>query len=65
MVPSNPPRATDRRHQIAQALDHCIRKLSRFVDVHHAAPLYECTMTVYRPEAVRGLHPSGAFDKYF
>ena len=49
----------------AEVLEVCVRRLSRFVFLDHAYPLYEHTVTVLRKEFVRGLYPGSAMDKYF
>ena len=48
-----------------EMLNYCIENLSRFVTIDQGYPLYECTMTVLRPETVRKEHPSAIYDKYF
>jgi hypothetical protein len=49
----------------AEMLDHCMRRLSRFVILDHAYPLFECTMTVLRPEFVERQYGRSTFAKYF
>jgi hypothetical protein len=49
----------------AEILDHCMKRLSRFVVLDHAYPLFECTATVFRPEFVEQEHEADAFGKYF
>ena len=46
-------------------LDFCQRKLSRFVVVDHAYPLYEATVTVLREELVRSGHEEPELRRYF
>jgi hypothetical protein len=48
-----------------ELVDHCVRRHSRFVVLDRCYPLFECTLTIFRPEYVRKLHPGGHNDKYF
>jgi hypothetical protein len=48
-----------------EMLAWCAGELSRFVLLDHSAPLFECTMTVLRPEVVAAEHRDPAFAKYF
>jgi hypothetical protein len=38
--------------------DHVTRKLSNFVHLEAAYPLYECTLTVFRKEFIESLYPN-------
>lgn len=49
----------------AEATEFCLTQLSRFVELRHAYPLYEGTVTVYRPDYIRTLHQDPALSKYF
>ena len=49
----------------AEILDHCMKRLSRFVILDHGYPLFECTATIFRPEFVESEHEGGVLDKYF
>lgn len=49
----------------AEALDFCLRELSRFVDLKHNYALYEGTITVYREDYIRSRYDDPAFAKYF
>lgn len=46
-------------------LDFVRSDLSRHFEIDHSAPLYEYTLRVHRPDAVRERHPEPAFDRYF
>jgi len=41
------------------------KRLSRFLIVDAASPLYENTYTVFKPEFIKDLHPHADFKKYF
>lgn len=49
----------------AKALTFCQGELSRFCVLDHGYPLYEWTLTVFKPDFVRANYPHDAFDKYF
>ena len=49
----------------SELLDHCIRNLSRFVELKHNYPLYEGTITVYRENYIQNQFQDPAFAKYF
>jgi hypothetical protein len=51
----------DPRHVI----DYCISNLSRFVIIDQACPLYDVTVTVFHPEAVKRYYPNTSFTRYF
>lgn len=44
---------------------HCITKMSRFVYVDHAYPLYESTVLVLKQNAIKDTYPHAALKKYF
>ena len=46
-------------------LDFVSSDLSRHFEIDHSAPLYEYTLRVHRPEAIRERHSDTAFDRYF
>jgi hypothetical protein len=48
-----------------EILSFCIKKLSRFVIIDHAYPLYEATCTVFKKQFIRKDYKRKAFDKYF
>lgn len=48
----------------AELFDFC-QRLSRFVVVDHAYPLYEASIAVIKPATVRECHGDPLFDKYF
>jgi len=48
-----------------EIFDFCSRDLSRHVIVDHGYPLFEATVTVFKPKAVRQHYPDPAFEKYF
>ena len=48
-----------------EALSVCRSDLSRFCVLDQAYPLYEWTITAYRPELVRKAYSQDALDKYF
>jgi hypothetical protein len=48
-----------------ELFDHCQSRLSRFAVVDHAYPLFECTIAVFRPEAIESGYDPGKFGKYF
>jgi hypothetical protein len=48
-----------------RVLDHCVRRLSRFVLIDHGYPLFECTVTLLRPELVERSHDDPALARYF
>jgi hypothetical protein len=53
-------------HYIAPAaLFEFCQRLSRFVVVDHAYPLYECTIAVIKPATMREGHDDPLFAKYF
>ena len=45
--------------------DFCQKKLSRFVWLDHAYPLYEATIAVFQPPELKSGYPDAAFRKYF
>lgn len=45
--------------------DFCVRNLSRHVIIDQSYPLFECTVTVLKPEEVRSRFDSPAFQKYY
>lgn len=47
-----------------EILDYCISNLSRFVNIDHAYPLYEYTVSVFRKEYIASIHPQEQFAKY-
>ena len=47
-----------------ELIELCQARLSRFVRIDHAYPLYEYTAVILRPERVSSAHPGEAFDKY-
>lgn len=49
----------------SEMLTFCLEELSRFVRVDHVYPLYETSISVFRPDFVRTLFDDPAFDKYF
>jgi hypothetical protein len=48
-----------------EIFDFCHRDLSRFITLDHAYPLYECSLAVFRPEAIRAVHGREGLGKYF
>jgi hypothetical protein len=44
---------------------YCIDKLSRFVHLDHAYPLYEATITVFRKDYIKSFHNKPEFEKDF
>lgn len=49
----------------AEAVDFCLKSLSRFVDMQHNYALYEGTITVYRESYIQSEYGDGVFAKYF
>lgn len=49
----------------AEAVDFCLRYLSRFVEMKHNYALYEATITVYRANYIQREYKDMAFTKYF
>jgi len=49
----------------AEMLDHCMKRLSRFVVLDHGYPLFECTATIFRPAFVEQQYDAGTLGKYF
>lgn len=45
--------------------DFCIRRLSRFVILDHGFPLYESSITVFKPAYIRARYSNDKFAKYF
>lgn len=48
-----------------EIFDYCQKKMSRFVTLDHAYPLYEATVTVFTTDFIESLFKSKAFRKYF
>ena len=43
----------------------CSQRLSRYIFIDHAYPLYEFSCTVLKPEAVKERYTDKSFNKYF
>ena len=50
---------------LGELLDFVVSDLSRFFEIHHASPLYEHTIYVYKQDYIASVNPESAFDKYF
>jgi hypothetical protein len=48
-----------------EVFDFCVKNLSRFVLIDHCYPLYEFTVTVFKPEFLEKNYENIAFSKYF
>lgn len=48
-----------------EMVDYCIRKHSRFVSLDQGYPLFEWTLTVWKPEAVEVKYAQPQYLKYF
>jgi hypothetical protein len=49
---------------LAELQEWIVRKLSRFYTLNQAYPLFEATMAVYKPAAVRAVFPQEEFARY-
>lgn len=49
----------------AEMLAFCQQSLSRFVVIDTGYPLYECTVTVFKPEFAEQIYPQKIYQKYF
>ena len=50
---------------VGEVVNYCRDNFSRHVSVAHDYPLYECTVTVYRPSYVRQQYPGVEFQRYW
>jgi hypothetical protein len=48
-----------------EIFDFCEKKLSRFVMIDHAYPLYEATITVFKNDFIKNKYSKSDFVKYF
>lgn len=60
-----PPDPTLHYLDPAEIYEYCRSNMSRFVVLDQSYPLFEVTITVYRPEYVQGVFSSSSFAKYF
>lgn len=50
---------------LGELLNFVISDLSRFFEIHHASPLYEHTIYVYKQDYIASVNPQSEFDRYF
>lgn len=48
-----------------EIFEFCVENLSRFVVLDHGYPLYEFSITVWKPGYVKSRYPEDAFSRYF
>jgi hypothetical protein len=44
--------------------DYCVKNFSRFVTIDHSYPLYEWTITIFKPEYIKEKYNQPEFQKY-
>lgn len=47
-----------------EMFDYCIKNFSRFVTLDHSYPLYEWTITIFKPEYIKHKYNQPEFKKY-
>ncbi len=48
-----------------EVFDFCMKNFSRFVIIDHAYPLFEFTVTVFKPDYIKSRYDSSVYGKYF